>query len=447
VGVFKPKKLKMSTARPFARNTGTPLVGTAQFEDLVVGLQNLRYDENYGGIKWWYGADEELGYVIGTDVPAENHPTPVGNIGSVRFWRTTAFTDNDFVFVAQRVTKQSFTGATEAYIWLTNNGYWTSYKPNTPIYSEVLNGGFIRQEYATNTDTIWTTKFTVGEVKVYNGPDFTTITTVGVSHGGGADAVTDIIYGPNLNRIFLTFGSYGKVQMYNPDDNSLITTISVGNDGNFVRTLDYNLTNSTVWMVSGQEDKVYVLSATTSSLTSITGITLTNFTAEPTSITWNSNRNLMYVGGGREIDVVDCDTNTKILEINGLGENGYAILVDNMVYDPIHDRVYFGMTSLTTQTSKLYYLDCETNTVSAALHTQSNVNSSFTSMEYDINGYVWIGTSKSVLILDTTTNTVSVGDTQFDLSSDIIFKSSKNQMICARGASYNALIYDVSTVY
>ena len=437
----------MPTIKPIGYSHDRLVSGTAQFGNLAVAVINQDYGASPNDITFWATTDLDTGYNITVENPACDTPNNAGVPCCLSFYSTDTKDDTEFINLSNYLTGQGFTGATQAYSWLTNNGYWTSYIPNTPIYSEIINGAFIRQEYATNTDTIWTTKFTVGEVKVYNGPDFTTSTTVGVSHGGGADAVTDIIYGPNLNRIFFSFGNYGKVQMYNPDNNTLVTTISVGNDGNFTRTLGYNLTNSTVWMVSGQEDKVYVLSATTSSLTSITGITLTNFTAEPTSITWNSNRNLMYVGGSREIDVIDCDTNTKVSEINGLGENGYSILVDNLVYDPVHDRVYFGMTSLTTQTLKIYYLDCETNTVSAALHTQSNVNSSFTSMEYDINGYVWIGTSKSVLILDTTTNTVSVGDTQFDLSSDIIFKSSKNQMICARGSSYNALIYDVTTVY
>ena len=435
----------MSTGRPFARNTGNPLLGTAQFGELVVGLQNLRYDENYGGIKWWYGADEELGYVIGTDVPAENHPTPVGNIGSVRFWRTTAFTDNDFVFVAQRVTKQSFTGATEAYIWLTNNGYWTSYKPATAIYYEIIDGKFIRQEYSPVSDTIWTTAYVTDQLTVFDGPNFDSSNNISI---GLADAIGDLIYGPNIDRVFGSGINTASLQMYNPSNNSVVTTLTVGEAGNNRRDMVYNLTDSTVWMLVPSNDKVYVISATTSSLTEITGITLSNFSAAPQTITWNSERNLVYIGGGREIDVIDCATNTKIAEINNIGDNGYAISLDNLVYDPIHDRVYISMLQSIGSGLKLYYLDCETNTVSSLIYeTTRALGSSTTSLEYDPNGYVWSGKGDAFFVLDTTTNNVIKTESLSGLSTDIIFKSSQNQMICARGATLDAAIYDVSTVY
>lgn len=56
----------MSISRPFDRNTGNPLLGTAQFGDLVVGLQNLPYDEYYGGLQWWNGANaDSVNVVIG----------------------------------------------------------------------------------------------------------------------------------------------------------------------------------------------------------------------------------------------------------------------------------------------------------------------------------------------------------------------------------------------
>ena len=433
----------MSITRPFARNTGNPLVGTAQFGDLVVGLQPLPYDENYGGIKWWNGAEEELGYVIGTDVPAENHPTPIGNIGSVRFWRTTAFTDNDFIFVANRVTQQGFTGATQAYSWLTNNGYWTSYKPATPVSYEIVDGKFIRQEYSPVSDTIWTTAYSTGQLDVFNGPSFDSSSAVNI---GIADAIGDLIYGPNINRVFGSAINLARLQMYNPSDNSVVATLTVGEAGNNRRDMAYNLNDSTVWMLVPSNDKVYVISATTTSLTEITGITLTNFgTAQ--SLTWNSERNLMYVGGNREIDIIDCQTRTKITEINNVGDNGYSIFLDNMVYDPVHDRVYFSMLQGVGTGLKIYYLDCETNVITSVLDTTRALGSSTTSLEYDPNGYVWSGKGDAFFVIDTETNIVVKTENLSGLSTDIIFKSSQNQMICARGSTLNAVIYDVTSVY
>jgi len=78
----------MATSRPFAYNTGSTLSGTDQFGTIAVGIDDNPYDQNYGGLQWWNGPDEELGYCIGTSVPSGDHPTPLGNIGTVQFWRT-----------------------------------------------------------------------------------------------------------------------------------------------------------------------------------------------------------------------------------------------------------------------------------------------------------------------------------------------------------------------
>jgi hypothetical protein len=53
----------MSTARPFAYNTGSTISGTEQFGNLAVGVPTLSFEST--GLKWWNGPDEELGYEIG----------------------------------------------------------------------------------------------------------------------------------------------------------------------------------------------------------------------------------------------------------------------------------------------------------------------------------------------------------------------------------------------
>jgi hypothetical protein len=54
----------MPTSRPFAYNTGSTINGTEQIGDLAIGVEQERYDENWGSVKWWMGPDEDLGYVI-----------------------------------------------------------------------------------------------------------------------------------------------------------------------------------------------------------------------------------------------------------------------------------------------------------------------------------------------------------------------------------------------
>ena len=44
----------MTTFRPpFAYNTGGPISGTTQYNDLAVGNIDVEYSANYGGVQWW----------------------------------------------------------------------------------------------------------------------------------------------------------------------------------------------------------------------------------------------------------------------------------------------------------------------------------------------------------------------------------------------------------
>ena len=437
----------MATARPFGRNTGSPISGTLSYGNIAVGTGNHPYTENYGGIRWFNGADEELGYVIGVEVPTSDWPTPSGNIGTVKFYRTSAFTDNDFIYLSNRVTGQSFTGGTQAYSWLINNGYWTSYTANTEIYYTILSGNMIVQTYVPTSDKIFSSRFSSGELVVYSGENFTGNTTMSVSPGGVSDSIGELAYGANIDRVFGTYINYGKLQMYNPSNNTTVTTLAVGNDGNDRRSMAYNEDDSTVWMISPDYNTVYVVSATTTTLTSITGVTL-SFSSAPRTIAWNSSRNLMYIGGNREIDVVDCDTKEIITELNNVGDTNYVIPENGFAYDSINDRVYFIMMATTFSTLKVYYIDCSTDTVSSVLHTESGIASSTNvCIEYDPNGFVWIGSSGKLLVLKTSDNNVKSSDSLTGLATDIVFKPTKNQMICARGSTNNAVVYDVTSVY
>ena len=127
----------MATTRPFARNTGAPIFGTTQFGNIVTGDISVDYSENYGGVKWWMGPDEELGYVIAREIPAGNHPHPIfSNEAFVGFYRSAGCTEQDFLNLVHALPFTSgytFNNGDDARAWLVNNGYWTSWGVTTPI--------------------------------------------------------------------------------------------------------------------------------------------------------------------------------------------------------------------------------------------------------------------------------------------------------------------------
>lgn len=121
----------MATTRPFAYNTGSTISGTDQVGDLAIGNTNIRYDLDIGGVKWWMGPDEDLGYVIAHQTPDGSQPNPLLIPAYLGFWRSNTKTDGSFIDLANWVAngQETFTDATTASIWLTNNGYWNSYTP------------------------------------------------------------------------------------------------------------------------------------------------------------------------------------------------------------------------------------------------------------------------------------------------------------------------------
>ena len=77
----------MSFARPFAYNTGSTISGTEQLGDLAIGVDDLDYTGGVGGVTWWNGPDEDLGYIICRPNFDGDQPNPVGIPAYVRFLR------------------------------------------------------------------------------------------------------------------------------------------------------------------------------------------------------------------------------------------------------------------------------------------------------------------------------------------------------------------------
>ena len=121
----------MSTSRAFGYNPSPnpPISGTSQVGDLAVGTPTSGFTSSP---QFWNGPDEDLGYVIAHPTPSGFQPNPLAIPAYLGFWRTPDLTDGSFIGLAEYVsvqnsTPQTFTSATDASTWLTNNGYWNSY--------------------------------------------------------------------------------------------------------------------------------------------------------------------------------------------------------------------------------------------------------------------------------------------------------------------------------
>jgi len=123
----------MATTTPVAYNTGAPIAGTTQIGDLAIGDTEQDYSSSLGGVTWWMGPDQDLGYVIGVPVPSNTQPTEIpGVTASVGFFRSDDLTENSFINLTNVVFNQNFTTGYDAKTWLNGNGYWTNFIPSTP---------------------------------------------------------------------------------------------------------------------------------------------------------------------------------------------------------------------------------------------------------------------------------------------------------------------------
>jgi hypothetical protein len=188
----------LATARPFAYNTGSLISGTQQLGDLAIGVDSQAYNEGVGGVRWWNGPDEDLGYVIAQPVPTGDQPNPDFVAAYVGFFRTDGFTEAGFIELAERISNytENFSSGLEAKTWLNDNGYWTSY-----TFGPVTNGLILNWDIQnsssysgsgnTITDLVGNINGTITGTITYGGssPKYLTIE-------GGA---SEYIYTANIN--------------------------------------------------------------------------------------------------------------------------------------------------------------------------------------------------------------------------------------------------------
>jgi hypothetical protein len=132
----------MPTSRAFAYNPSEVVpTGATQFGNLAV--QSTGWTAGCGGLQWFNGPDEDLGYAIGYPYGGPKTSGSVSQVisgTSVGFRRTATFSDATFLSSVLNLTGQSFLTASNAKTYLNNNGYWTSYTTPTLAGSLLFNG-------------------------------------------------------------------------------------------------------------------------------------------------------------------------------------------------------------------------------------------------------------------------------------------------------------------
>jgi len=185
----------MAQSRPFAYNPGSLISGTTQLGDLAIGVLNEQYTLNYGGVRWWNGPDEELGYVIAVPVSGNTQPTPnSGTTASVGFYRSKFLTNPSFLeisdYLGRKQSQPPFATTNDAYDWLTNQGYWTSFVPVTPTPTATLS----LTPTLTPTVTQTPTPTDLSSITTYTISACTSLNVLVADLGPGAFAPGDVFY-------------------------------------------------------------------------------------------------------------------------------------------------------------------------------------------------------------------------------------------------------------
>jgi hypothetical protein len=109
----------MSTTTPFAINLGSAIQGTTQVGNIAIGASAQDYSSRPGGVTWYMGPDEDLGYIVAY----QNGSDPT-------FWRSAAKTDESLLLTINNLPARSgqtpFVDINTATSWLTSNGYYYS---------------------------------------------------------------------------------------------------------------------------------------------------------------------------------------------------------------------------------------------------------------------------------------------------------------------------------
>jgi hypothetical protein len=89
----------------FAYNTGSTISGTTQVGDIAIIENDAIYSPALGGLTWWGGPDESLGYVIAAPVSGNTQQTPVFNGNLIL---SPTYKGSDIQLVTSQLALQQF---------------------------------------------------------------------------------------------------------------------------------------------------------------------------------------------------------------------------------------------------------------------------------------------------------------------------------------------------
>lgn len=220
----------MATSRPFAYNTGSTITGTQQFGNLAIGTASIAYEDlDPGGLQWWNGPDEDLGYVIAFPVPGGDVPTPTNVSASLRFRRSPLKTENSFVNTVNTFYNQSFTTGQQANSYLSSSGFWSSWTSSITSSGLILN-------------------WNLQDLNSYNGSGTTITDLQGNSNGTLTGTITYTSATPNYLTIQGTTTEYINT---NTGLNSKLSPVNTGTSIS-VFVWAYPTSNGTILSEQGQ---------------------------------------------------------------------------------------------------------------------------------------------------------------------------------------------------
>ena len=197
----------MPTTRPFAYNSGTTISGTEQIGEIAVGVSSsLNYSENAGGVRWWNGPDEDLGYVITHTTLSGNQPNPDGVPSYIGFWRSVTKTENDFITLTNGLFNQNFSSGNDCKTYLNSNGYWTSWVSGGIVTDSL----FMELDASNYTSGTWSDETGNGNNATINGATWLS------TYGGifDLDGINDTISIPHVSNLSLNTTTQRTIQVW-----------------------------------------------------------------------------------------------------------------------------------------------------------------------------------------------------------------------------------------
>jgi hypothetical protein len=151
----------MPKTRLFAYNTGSLISGTSQVGDIAISVSPLlNYSQGAGGVRWWNGPDEDLGWVIAHTTPSGTQPNPDNGPAYIGFYRANGFDDNELIGFANLLLNTNYNNVLDASTGLTFNGYWNSYSNKNGLSPETAgdNAFQIKTDFPSSEDGLYWVK-------------------------------------------------------------------------------------------------------------------------------------------------------------------------------------------------------------------------------------------------------------------------------------------------